>query len=173
MSLDFDSARLRDPCLTEEHEAWREQLRRFIDREISPYVDEWDEQGFLPDDLWNKAAEFGLLGLGYPEEYGGTEEGIDNYNLNIVSEELSRTSLGGLPSTLLSHGIGLPPVVSFGSDELKAELIPPILAGYKEYESVQRCEVVTRDQIVSARAVQCNLSSIPADRVSMFPGHPV
>ena len=131
MSLDFDSARLHDPCLTAEHEAWRAQLRRFIDREIFPYVDEWDEQGFLPDELWAKAAEFGLLGLGYPEEYGGTEAGIDLYHRNIVSEELSRTSLGGLPSTLLSHGIGLPPVVDFGSDELKAEIIPPILAGKK------------------------------------------
>ena len=41
MSLSFDSARLPNPDLTEEHEAWRDQLRRFIDREIMPYVDEW------------------------------------------------------------------------------------------------------------------------------------
>jgi acyl-CoA dehydrogenase len=131
MSLSFDSARLPNPDLTEEHEAWRDQLRRFIDREIMPYVDEWDEQGYLPGELWAKAAEFGLLGLGYPEQYGGTETGIDLHHLNIVSEEISRTSLGGLPSTLLSHGIGLPPVLAFGSEELKSELVPPILAGEK------------------------------------------
>ncbi|MBT7719736.1 MAG: acyl-CoA dehydrogenase family protein, partial [Halieaceae bacterium] len=118
MSLSFDSARLPNPDLTEEHEAWREQLRRFIDREIMPHVDEWDEQGFLPEELWGKAAEFGLLGLGYPEQYGGIETGIDLYHHNILSEELSRTSLGGLPSTLLSHGIGMPPVVAFGSESL-------------------------------------------------------
>ncbi|MFK8049650.1 MAG: acyl-CoA dehydrogenase family protein [Halioglobus sp.] len=131
MSLSFDSARLPNPDLTEEHEAWREQLRRFIDREIVPYVDEWDEQGFLPDELWGKAAEFGLLGLGYPEQYGGTQTGIDLHHVNIVGEEISRTSLGGLPSTLLSHGIGLPPVLAFGSEDLKSELVPPILAGKK------------------------------------------
>ncbi|PLW69040.1 acyl-CoA dehydrogenase family protein [Pseudohalioglobus lutimaris] len=131
MSLSFDSARLHNPFMNESHEAWREQLRRFIDKEIAPYVDEWDEQGFIPDELWPKAAEFGLLGLGYPEEYGGTSEGIDLYHHSIVGEEISRTSLGGLPSTLLSHGIGLPPVVAFGSAELKQEVIPPVLAGKK------------------------------------------
>lgn len=131
MSLDFDSARLHNPHLTEEHEAWRDHLRRFIDKEITPNVDEWDEQGFLPDELWGKAAEFGLLGMGYPEKYGGTEEGIDSYHQNIVAEELARTSLGGVPSTLLSHGIGMPPVVAFGSEALKEEIIPPVLAGEK------------------------------------------
>lgn len=131
MSFSFDSARLHNPDLNEEHHAWREQLRRFIDREITPHVDEWDEQGYLPDELWDKAAEFGLLGMGYPEQYGGTEEGIDLYHVGIVSEELARTSLGGLPSTLLVHGIGLPPVLAFGSEALKAEVVPPILAGKK------------------------------------------
>lgn len=131
MSLDFDTARLNNPRLNDSHEAWRDQLRRFVDREITPHVDEWDEQGFVPDSLWPKAADVGLLGLGYPEQYGGTSEGIDLYHHNIVGEELARTSLGGLPSTLLSHGIGLPPVVAFGSGELKAALVPPILAGEK------------------------------------------
>lgn len=131
MSLTFDSARLPNPAVTQDHEAWREQLRKFVDKEIAPYVDEWDEQGFLPDDLWAKAADFGLLGLGYPEQYGGTSEAIDLYHVNIVSEELCRTSLGGLPSTLLSHGIGMPPVVNFGKDALKDEIIPQVIAGKK------------------------------------------
>ena len=131
MSLTFDSARLPKPEITQDHEAWREQLRKFVDKEIAPYVDEWDEQGFLPNDLWDKAADFGLLGLGYPEQYGGTSEGIDLYHINIVSEELCRTSLGGLPSTLLSHGIGMPPVVNFAKEALKDEIIPQVIAGKK------------------------------------------
>jgi acyl-CoA dehydrogenase len=131
MSLDFDSARLDDPSLTESHEIWRSQLRRFVDKEIMPHVDEWDEAGGLPDELWAKAANIGLLQLGYPEQYGGTSEGIDIYHRNIVAEELSRTSLGGLISTLLSHGIGLPPIEAFASEEIKAEVIPPIMAGKK------------------------------------------
>ena len=52
MSLDFDSARLPNPNLTEEHEAWRTQLRRFIDAEIMPYAEEWDEAGDIPMALW-------------------------------------------------------------------------------------------------------------------------
>lgn len=131
MALTFDSARLHNPSLEESHHSWREQLRRFIDKEISPYVDEWDEQGFLPEALWDTAAEFGLLGIGYPEQYGGTSTGIDIHHVNIVTEELARTSLGGLPSTLMSHGIGIPPVVSFANDELKQAIIPPVLAGKK------------------------------------------
>ena len=129
MSLSFDSSRLRNPDLTEDHEAWREQLRRFIDKEITPFVDEWDENCALPPELWDKAASVGMMGMGYPEQYGGISEGIDLHYRNILSEELARTSLGGLPSTLLSHGIGLPPVLNFGSDDLKDTIIPPVIAG--------------------------------------------
>ena len=85
----------------------------------------------FPTTLWPKAAAIGLLGLGYPEAYGGTAEGIDIYHLNIVAEELARTSLGGINSTLLVHGIGLPPVVHFASDATKEAVIPPILRGEK------------------------------------------
>jgi acyl-CoA dehydrogenase len=131
MPLDFDGARLRDPNIRPEHEEWRAQLRRFIDREIMPHVDEWDEAGRIPDELWPKAAAIGLLQLGYPEAYGGVSEGIDIYHLNIVAEELARTSLGGINSTLLVHGIGLPPVAHFGSEEIKQAVIPPIMRGEK------------------------------------------
>ena len=74
MSLDFDSARLPDPNLRPDHEEWRTQLRRFIDAEIMPHVDEWDEAGAIPGPLWTKAAAIGLLQLGYPERYGGVSE---------------------------------------------------------------------------------------------------
>jgi len=131
MSLDFDSARLPDPNLRPDHEEWRTQLRRFINAEIMPHVDEWDEAGRIPDELWAKAADIGLLQLGYPEQYGGISEGIDIYHQNIVAEELARTSLGGINSTLLVHGIGLPPVVGFGSEDVKRQVIPPIMRGEK------------------------------------------
>ncbi|MGI9294232.1 MAG: acyl-CoA dehydrogenase family protein, partial [Pseudomonadales bacterium] len=96
MALDFDSARLPNPHLTREHEEWRTQLRRFIDKEIMPYVDEWDEAGELPDALWPKAADVGLLQLGYPEQYGGISEGIDLWHRLICSEELARIGAGGV-----------------------------------------------------------------------------
>jgi len=131
MALDFDTARLPDPHLRSEHEQWRSQLRRFIDVEIMPHVDEWDEAGAVPRELWYKAADIGLLQLGYPEEYGGISEGIDIWHHNIVAEELARTSLGGINSSLLVHGIGLPPVVAFAREEIRREVIPPVMRGDK------------------------------------------
>lgn len=129
MSLDFDSARLPDPALRTDHHAWRAVLRRFVDTEIMPFVDDWDEAGALPDALWTKAAGIGLLQLGYPEQFGGTSDGIDIWHMNIVAEEMARTSLGGLSSSLLVHGIGLPPLVRFGSQEVQQRVIPAVLSG--------------------------------------------
>ena len=63
MSLDFDSARLPNPNLRPEHEEWRTQLRRFIDTEIMPHAEDWDEAGHIPIELWPKAAAVGLLSL--------------------------------------------------------------------------------------------------------------
>jgi acyl-CoA dehydrogenase len=131
MSLDFDSARLPNPNLTQEHEAWRTQLRRFIDAEIMPFADDWDEAGKIPDELWGKAAEIGLLQLGYPEQYGGVSEGIDSWHKNIVAEEMARIGAGGINASLLVHGIGLPPVVGFASDTIKEEIAPAVLRGEK------------------------------------------
>ncbi len=131
MSLDFDSARIPNPNMTEEHEAWRTQLRRFVETEIMPYAEEWDEAGEVPMELWPKAAEVGLLGMGYPEEYGGVKEGIDSWHGWIVNEELARHSVGGVNASLMVHGIGLPPVINWGPDWMKQEVAPPVLAGEK------------------------------------------
>ncbi len=131
MSLDFDSARLNNSHLTAEHEEWRAQLRRFFDREVIPFADQWDEDGALPDELWPKAAAVGILGLGYPEEFGGVSEGIDIWHKNILNEELARIAVGGLSATLMVHGIGLPPVLNFASEAIKQEVAPPVLAGTK------------------------------------------
>ncbi|MAT91309.1 MAG: acyl-CoA dehydrogenase [Halioglobus sp.] len=131
MSLDFDSARLPNPHLREEHHQWRAQLRKFIDSEIMPHAAEWDEAGDIPQSLWPKAAKVGLLGLGYPEAYGGTREGIDSWHAWITGEELARIGVGGLSATLMVHGIGLPPVINWGSEAMKQLVAPPVLAGEK------------------------------------------
>ena len=131
MSLDFDSARLNNSHLTAEHEEWRAQLRRFFDREVIPFAGQWDEDGALPDELWPKAAAVGILGLGYPEEFGGVSDGIDIWHKNILNEEMARIAVGGLSATLMVHGIGLPPVLNFASEAIKQEVAPPVLAGTK------------------------------------------
>lgn len=131
MAIDFDSARLPCEFETEDHHAWRSVLRRFFEREVIPFADAWDEAGALPSDLWSKAAEVGILGLGFPERFGGTSEGIDIWHKNIVNEELSRVGVGGVGATLMVHNIGLPPVINFGNEDLKQEVAPQVLSGNK------------------------------------------
>lgn len=115
--------------LTEEHRAFREQVRRFVAAELTPHVAAWDEAGRLPRELYAKAAAFGLQGLGYPEAYGGTPG--DEYFKLIGAEELARAGSGGLCAALGSHNIALPMVASFGSAELKSEVLPPVIRGEK------------------------------------------
>ncbi len=131
MHIDFDSVRPRTPFFSESHEAWRETIRKFVDKEIMAHIDVWEEQGEFPRELHQKAAAIGALGLGFPEEYGGMQEGIDIFHHLIVNEELARAGSGGLIAGLMTHGIGLPPIIALGSDELKARVAPDILAGEK------------------------------------------
>ena len=131
MSLHFDSARLPNPNMRPEHEEWRAQLRRFVDVEIMPYAEQWDEAGHIPIELWPKAAAVGLLGMGYPEEFGGISEGIDSWHQWIANEELARVGVGGVPASLMVHGIGLPPILNWGSQALKELVAPAVLAGEK------------------------------------------
>ncbi len=117
------------PALTEEHEAWRETVRRFVEREIIPNATAWDEAGEFPRELYRKAAAAGLLGVGYPEAYGGTPA---DYFFRIVSaEEFARAGCGGLSASLFSHTIGSPPIAAVGSEELKRRVLSEILAGEK------------------------------------------
>lgn len=131
MTIDFDSLQLKSPFYTESHQQWREQMRRFVDKEIIPYVDDWEEAGEVPLELWAKAADIGLLQMGYPEEYGGISEGIDAFHTIIASEEIARSGATGISSSLTIHGIGLPPVVNYGSDAIKDEVVGAVLAGEK------------------------------------------
>ena len=116
--------------MTEEHEAYRETVRRFVEREIIPNATAWDEAGEFPRELYRKAAAAGLLGVGYPEEYGGTP--VADYFFRIVSaEEFSRAGCGGVSASLFSHTIGSPPIAAVGGSELKKRVLPDILSGAK------------------------------------------
>ncbi len=127
MSLSFDSARMYNPNLTEAHEAWRESLRRFVNREIMPFANDWDEVGEIPIELWPKAAEVGLLGLGFSEEFGGVLG--DVWHFWIANEELARIGVGGIPASLMVHSIGLPPIMNWGTQAMKMAVAPPVLRG--------------------------------------------
>jgi acyl-CoA dehydrogenase len=130
-TIDFDSTRPPSPFLKETHHAWRRELRRFIEREIVPFVEEWEEAEEIPLGLYKKASDFGLLRMGYPEAYGGISEGLDRFHGIVTSEELSRIGAGGVTASLMVHGIGLPPILALGSEEMKQKIAPAVLAGDK------------------------------------------
>lgn len=128
----FDQWRARSPHYDESHEAVCDTVRRFVDREIMPNVEAWEAAGELPRELHKKAAEAGILGLGYPEEYGGTGRAhFDVFHSLIQSEELCRPGAGGIPASLMTHGIGLPPILAMGSEAMKARIAPEVLSGDK------------------------------------------
>ncbi len=110
-----------------EHEAFRATVRTFVEREIAPFATAWDEAGIFPRELYAKAAAIGLLGIGYPEEYGGTP--AEPMFAVIAAEEIARAGSGGVQASLGSLHIALPPVLALGSAELKARVVPPVLRG--------------------------------------------
>ena len=120
-------------CWTPEHDDFRQTVRRFVEREILPNVNDWEEQSeagqFFPRALYRQAADIGLLAIGYPEALGGIA--ADHLYRVIVTEEIARAGSGGVLASLLSHGIGLPPIVAQGSQALQQRVVPDVLAGRK------------------------------------------
>lgn len=114
---------------TAAHQAFRETVRRFVEKEILPNIDAWDEAEQFPRELYRKAADLGLLGLGFAEQYGGTSG--DLFYGMVMVEELTRAGSGGLLASLFSHTIGASPIAAGGSEALKARVLPQILSGEK------------------------------------------
>jgi acyl-CoA dehydrogenase len=129
--MEFDAWRSRSPYYDDSHEALAASVKRFVEREVAPFIDQWEKDGELPRALHKKAAEAGILGLRYPEEYGGHSDGFDIFHGMTQTEELSRVGAGGLTASLMTHGIGLPPILATGSDEMKRQVATPVLAGDK------------------------------------------
>ena len=112
----------------DDHREFQLAVRRFVAREITPYVQEWDESQSFPRSLYPRAAAIGLLGLGFPEEYGGIA-GTDTFHRLVASVELAQCGSGGVVASLMSHSISMPPLAALGSAELKARVLPGVLAG--------------------------------------------
>ncbi len=115
---------------TEEHAALRRSVRRFAEEQLAPYSADWEEAESFPVELYAAAAEAGITGIGYPEEYGGS--GGDLSHLIVASEELllAGRSVGTIVG-LGSHSIAVPPILIAGNDEQKQRFIPPVLRGEK------------------------------------------
>jgi citronellyl-CoA dehydrogenase len=114
---------------TEDHEALRATVRKFIDREINPYVDSWEEAQMFPaKELFPKLGKAGLLGVSKPTEYGGM--GLDYSYSMVMAEELGHIHCGGVPLAIGVHtDMCTPALAKLGSDELRKEFLTPSIAG--------------------------------------------
>lgn len=119
----------QSPFLTEDHERVRDQARRFTEKEVLPNIDAWEAAGELPRELHVRAAEAGLLQIGYPEDCGGFP--ADPWFQIGISEELAKAGSGGLIASLMTHGIATPPIMHAGSAEQKERFARPVLEGQK------------------------------------------
>jgi len=112
------------------HQLVRNSVRRFVEREILPDIDQWEEAESFPRELYLKAGAAGILGIGYPEVLGGSHEG-DLFAKVAASEELMRCGSGGLVAGLGSLDIGLPPIVKWARPEVRDRVVPQVLSGEK------------------------------------------
>ncbi len=110
----------------EEHRIFREAVRRFFEKEVTPHVDEWEEAGIVPRSMWKKMGDQGFLCMDVPEEYGGL--GADFLYSVILTEELARTNHTGLAAPLHSN-IVVPYISSFASEDLKKKYLPGCVSG--------------------------------------------
>ena len=112
------------------HQLVRDSVRRFVEREILPDIDQWEEAESFPRELYLKAGAAGILGIGYPEALGGSHEG-DVFAKIAASEELMRCGSGGLVAGLGSLDIGLPQILKWARPEVRDRVVPQVLAGEK------------------------------------------
>jgi acyl-CoA dehydrogenase len=111
---------------TEEHRIFRDSLKRFLAKEITPHIEEWEEAGIVPREAWKKMGEQGFLAMNVPEEYGGL--GADFLYSVIVTEELTRTNSSGLAAPLHTDII-VPYILAFASEEQKHKYLPGCISG--------------------------------------------
>jgi citronellyl-CoA dehydrogenase len=115
---------------TPEHDALRKTVRRFAEEELAPHADEWEEQGDFPDWVFKRAGDLGLLGLTYPEKYGG--QGADYFATLVFAEEIGRCNSGGVAMGLsVQTDMATPPVYKFGTEEQRQRYLVPSITGEK------------------------------------------
>jgi acyl-CoA dehydrogenase len=111
---------------TPDHESFRDSFRRFMEKEIAPFHADWEEQGYVAREVWNKAGENGFLCMTMPEEYGGS--GADKLYSVIQMEELARGGFTGIGFGLHSE-IVAPYILHYGTPEQKARYLPKLASG--------------------------------------------
>jgi acyl-CoA dehydrogenase len=121
------ATRLPIPPFTEEHEQFRETVRRFVRQRLAPHALEWEEKRWFPNDVFGWLAEQGYIGLKFPSKYGGDGDPVADA---VFCEELAWCGSGGLAAGIGAHGgIALPPIWKFGTEEQKQRYLVPGIRG--------------------------------------------
>ncbi|MEL6594187.1 MAG: acyl-CoA dehydrogenase family protein, partial [Bacteroidota bacterium] len=117
-----------DYYFNEDHKLFRQGLRQFLDKEVMPNIDAWEEARHTPKEIWKKFGDMGYLGLNYPEKYGGVD--ADFFYSVIFSEEVSKCFSGGfaVAPTVMQY-MATPYIFQHGSEELKQKYLVPAIAG--------------------------------------------
>ncbi len=126
---DYEGASQKHFIFSDEHEQLRESIRAFVQKELAPHAEEWEETTF-PNSVFERMGELGFLGLDKPEEYGG--QGGDYYTSLVLAEELTHAHSGGLAMGVAVHtDMAMPPILAFGTEEQKQEWAVPAIQGKK------------------------------------------
>ena len=104
----------RCPQFTEDHEAFRELARGFIEKEVVPAYPEWEKGGRMPRDVFKQMGSLGMLGMAIPEEYGGA--GVPNYRYNVVLQEEAAQALVTLSTVRTQLEVILPYFLHYAND---------------------------------------------------------
>jgi acyl-CoA dehydrogenase len=119
-----------NPFENEERRAFRETIRRFVEAEVKPFANEWDEAGEVPWELHQKVGALGAWGFGVSEEYGGL--GFDDCFMRAsFGEEFAKCGANGIPAALGGRSISIGPIEKLASDEIKTAVLADIVAGRK------------------------------------------
>jgi acyl-CoA dehydrogenase len=119
-----------NPFLNEERKAFHESVAKFLEAEIWPHVDDWDEAGAYPHEINEKICQLGIFGFNIPEQYGGL--GFDDAHMRKASAvEMGRSSAGGVMASVGSRSIMLKPLTELANDEIKNRVLPELLSGRK------------------------------------------
>ena len=112
---------------TDAHEELRLHIRKFLEKEVQPHLEEWEEKTF-PDSIFQRMGELGFLGLRYPQELGG--QGGDYFSAIVLSEEMAKAATGGLGMAVaVQTEMATPPVFKFGTEEQKRRWLAPAIRG--------------------------------------------
>ncbi|HMK71197.1 MAG TPA: acyl-CoA dehydrogenase family protein, partial [Xanthobacteraceae bacterium] len=122
------AAHRRSVYFSEEHELLRAQVRRFVESEIKPHAQAWEEQGYVPREVLRRMGSLGFFGIRYPARYGGSE--MDTLATVVLAEELGRSTFSGVATTALVHSeMASIHIFRAGSDAQKDKWMPGIIAG--------------------------------------------